>query len=30
MNSKVYARYENQNGHGIKKTGTVEQEALVS
>ena len=30
MNSKVYARYENPNGHGIKKTGKVEQEALVS
>ena len=30
MNSEVYARYENQNEHGIKKTGKVEQEALVN
>ena len=30
MNSKEYARYENQNEHGIKKTGNLEQETLVS
>ena len=30
MNGKVYARFENQNGHGIKKTGKLEQETLVS